>query len=53
MLTGSTENLARSGRPRKLNKAGKAFIESQIFSSENRESLGLMCGFLQMDEGFY
>ena len=30
MLTGSTENLARSGRLRKLNEAAKAFIESQI-----------------------
>ena len=28
--TGSTENLARSGRPRKLNEAAKAFIESQM-----------------------
>ena len=24
-----------------------------LFSSENRESLGLMHGSLQMDEGFY
>ena len=30
MLTGSTENLARSGRPRKLNEAAKSSIESQI-----------------------
>ena len=30
MLTGSAENLARSGRPRKLNEAAKAFMESQI-----------------------
>ena len=30
MLTGSTENLARSGLPRKLNEAAKTFIESQI-----------------------
>ena len=29
-LTGSIENSARSGRPRKLNEAGKSFIEDQM-----------------------
>ena len=29
-LTGSVENSTRSGRPRKLNEAGKSFIEVQM-----------------------
>ena len=37
-LTGSTENLARSGRPRKLNEAAKAFIESQMRKNDETTS---------------
>ena len=36
--TGSTENLARSGRPRKLNEAAKAFIESQMRKNDETTS---------------
>ena len=38
VLTGSIENLARSGRPRKLNAAAKAFIESQMRRNDETTS---------------
>ena len=37
-LTGSVENSARSGRPRKLNEAGKSFIEVQMRTNDETTS---------------
>ena len=37
-LTGSTKNLARSGQPRKLNEAAKAFINSQMRKNDETTS---------------
>ena len=37
-LTGSLENLTRSGRPRKLNEAAKAFIKAQMQRNDETTS---------------
>lgn len=37
-LTGSIKSRARSGRPRKLNEAGKYFIEAQMWTNDETSS---------------
>ena len=37
-LTGSVENSAKSGRPRKLSEAGKSFIEVQMRTNDETTS---------------
>ena len=49
-LTGSIENRAQSGRPRKLNEAAKTFIEEQMRANEGKTSCQIQkrlqkCGF--------